>query len=449
MDLKITLMGTLGSGKTRFISEAIADINSFSPRVQAIPISREKVKDGAEIYNNRFSLRAYGEMQWGISICDYDGSMLKANNNDSDDDRQMLENILYESDLWIILIDGEYFSDGSEADEKIIKRIKRDSVKIIQPHIVECADQHDVPPKLFFLVTKAAKIIGKVPQERVRNIVMQAYEGIFAEKFLSAIIMLSECSSTRAAGFTILFLLYTKCMENEKDIYINNLDMEREREIEGLQNAIWELERQHALMIWDKQRLEAYKERLNNVKKEVPYDKEQSIRCKSKIGLKYIGMSVQSLIDNNASLFINGLERPNQNWELPIRINKERMWFTVLVLCWNIFMLVKSGGIGYIVTAFIAFFLTYKLDERRSIRLGVSLSLQPDIPLKELLKTHVWMTVAFVFLFWRATSFKGFVWAALLMVGAYELDCWREKRQKMEFERNFFNFFYIKARERK
>lgn len=206
MDISITLLGISNSGKTNFIAEVVKDINSFSPKITIKPaISTQTVEMGC-FCNNLYVLNISESLSWELSICDYDGKLLKSQGNNQQD----LKNVLYSSDTWIILIDGTYFTCEDESIEKIIRKVKRSSARVLCPYISEYAKEHnETAPELLFAVTKANGLTGRFTPERVKYIVMAAFEGIFSEN-ASPMILLCDTACTKAAGLAVLSFCYLK-----------------------------------------------------------------------------------------------------------------------------------------------------------------------------------------------------------------------------------------------
>lgn len=212
MNFGITLLGMPNSGKTNFMTEAVKDINSFSPKISMQPIVQTPGTDGHSYHTEQYILKVSEDTQWQFTVCDYKGDLLKSN----EDDRDELARAFSMSGSWIIFVDGDYFADGKEADETIIKKIKRDSVRTLMPYLSSYAETHgERMPELLFLITKAKKLANKFSPGRLQHIVMGAYEGLFTEES-APMILLSETSRYKTAGMAVLSLLY---LEYAKTIF--------------------------------------------------------------------------------------------------------------------------------------------------------------------------------------------------------------------------------------
>lgn len=385
MNTNITLLGISNSGKTNFISEAIKDINSFSPKITITPMNSSQTVDTGAVYNNRYMLKAYENIQWQFSIYDYEGNLLKSHENDCID----LKRVLYESDTWVILVEGTYFNFDEESDEKIIRKIKRSSSRILMPYISDYAEEHDETiPELLFVVTKSSKIIGRFATDRVKNVIMKSFEGIFTKES-SPMILLCETSYTKAAGLAVLSIFYMKYAEELSDRIrqLVNRNEQVKVDISELRSFIYEIEERKILgkLPANKRKVENYRGQISSLEKESSSNSSEISQCRNNMGLEHLGICVQCLIDNNQQLIINGFDRINYQYDKsqtkPI---KSHRWIKV-VLIFNLCVLgimqilsklhVLSGMdewfvIGYVVWVILSVRLAIVFDKRRSRRFG-------------------------------------------------------------------------------
>lgn len=279
MTENIALLGISGSGKTNFISEAIKDINSFSPKITIT--CQNSARAFGENSINTYMLKAYENIQWNFSICDYNGNLLKSHEKDNCEVRKYFNS----SNMWIIFIDGEYFNE--ENKDEIIGKIKRKTTRIIFPYISDYADKHgEKAPKLFFVVTKARKIINTFDSESIKEVIMASFEGL-PDQNLSSMIMLSDTSYTRSAGLALLSLFY-----------------------------------------------------MNNLKRYSKVSSESSVyQVTEDIGLKYLGTCVQCLIDNNKKLMIKGFDKINYKYDKSTREMGGSDKFVTLAIVLDLFLI--------------------------------------------------------------------------------------------------------------
>lgn len=114
MDANIALLGLSGSGKTNFISEAIQDINSFSPKISIE--AHTSIDSRTEEFSNwSFTLKAYDGIQWNFNVCDYNGELIKTQEDDNEHFSEIKKHF-QSSNAWIILLDANYFASGTKEE---------------------------------------------------------------------------------------------------------------------------------------------------------------------------------------------------------------------------------------------------------------------------------------------------------------------------------------------
>lgn len=385
MNTNVALLGISSSGKTNFISEAIKDINSFSPKITIMPVDSTQTVDTGDIYNNHYMLKAYENIQWEFSICDYEGRLLKSHENDF----IALKNVLYESDTWIILVDGTYFNGGEESDEKIIGKIKRSSARILIPYISDYAEEHnETMPELLFVVTKSNRLIGKFASDRIKHIIMKSFEGIFTEES-SPMILLCETSYTKAAGLAVLSIFYIKYAKELSDriAQLENRNKQIKRDISELWSLIYEIEDHKILgrLPANKRKVESYRRQIFSLETESSSNGSEIIQCRNNGGLEHLGICVQCLIDNNQQLIINGFDKIDYQYDKSLMKPIKSHWWIMVVLIFNLCVLgimqilskmhVQSDMsewfvIGYVIWIILSVGLATALDKRRSRRFG-------------------------------------------------------------------------------
>lgn len=405
MNTSITLLGTSNSGKTNFISETIKDINSFSPKISMTPVISTQTADIEHFCNNQYVLNVSESIKWKLSICDYDGKLLKSQL----DDKLNLKNIIYSSDTWIILIDGTYFDCSEELDEKIIRKIKRSSARVLCPYISEYAEEHnETAPELLFVVTKANGLLDKFVPNRIQHIVMAAFEGIFGEES-SPMILLCETSCTKAAGLAVLSLCYIKCAKEISNgiIQLKNQNEQIKSKINGLRNLIYEIENQKILGKFpaNKRKVEKYRGQIYALETEISNNHNRMEQYKKNKGLKYLGTCVQCWIDNNQQLVINGFNRIDYQYDKSaIKIVKKGVWVKI-TLGFDICMF----GLVY------ALLMSGMLSE---------------------INIRLWGIIYAI-------------WFSLSVISATALDKRRKKNFELRFQDELVNFFYTVVKEKK
>lgn len=386
MNANITVLGTSNSGKTNFIEELIKDINSFSPKMSIMPIVSEQNYDTEIFCNNQYILKVSENLQWIFSICDYDGKLLKSQANDNVD----LIDSIYSSDTWIVLVDSTHFGLGEESDEKIIGKIKRNTVRVLMTYISEYAEEHDETlPELMFVVTKAGRIIGQFESDRVKYIIMNAFEGIFTEES-SPMILLCETSYTKAAGLAILSLFYIRYAKEVSDGIF-----QLEKRNEQIENDIFYLQRQICGIVnqkilgklpANKRKVESFNRQIISLDTELTDNRIRLEQYKSDQGLRHLGICVQRWIDINRNLIINGFDRINYEYDKTmVERVKSHLWikfilgFDLCILCamWilaKLSLLPEINGwllvIGYVVWFRLSVGMAKKFDQRRTDYFG-------------------------------------------------------------------------------
>lgn len=403
MDISITLLGISNSGKTNFISEVLKDINSFSPKITIKPAMPAQTVEMEYFCNNLYVLNIPESLNWNLSICDYDGKLLKSQR----DDQRDLKNVMYSSDTWIILIDGTYFACEDESIEKIIRRVKRSSARVLCPYISEYAEEHnETAPELLFVVTKVNGLDGRFTPERVKYIVMAAFEGIFSEN-ASPMILLCDTACTKAAGLSVLSLCYLKREEEMRDgiIQLENDNERIKNKINELQHLVYEIENQKILgkLPANKRKAENFRRQIYSLKTEISNNDSRMERYKTDTGLKYLGTCVQCWIDNNPHLVVNGFDKIDYQYDKSaVKIVKRSVWVKAALG----FDLCMMGGV-------------------------YGLAMSGMFPINE-----------------RLWGIACAVWFSLSVISAMVLDKRRKKNFELRFQDDLVNFFYTMAKEK-
>lgn len=403
MDISITLLGISNSGKTNFIAEVVKDINSFSPKITIKPAVSTQTAEMDCFCNNLYVLNISESLNLELSICDYDGKLLNSQGNNQQD----LKNVLYSSNTWIILIDGTYFTCEDESIEKIIRKVKRSSARVLCPYISEYAEEHnETAPELLFAVTKANGLTGRFTPERVKYIVMAAFEGIFSEN-ASPMILLCDTACTKAAGLAVLSFCYLKRKKEVLDgmIQLENCNERMKNKINELQHLICEIENQKILgkLPANKRKTENFQKQIDSLKTEISNNDSRMEQYKTDTGLKYLGTCVRCWIDNNTDLAVNGFDKIDYQYDKSaVKIVKRSVWVKV-VLGFDLCMM--GGAYGLAISGM------FSINERLW---GIACA----------------------------------VWFSLSVISAMILDKRRKKNFELRFQDDLVNFFYTMAKEK-
>jgi len=379
----IALLGTSNSGKTNFILETIKDINSFSPNVSVRQVVSEQTVDIEALSEYQYLLNVYGK-EWMFTLCDYAGKLLKLHQDDGDD----LKTHLFSADIWIILLDGTYWASGEESAEKVIRKIKRGSVRTLMPYISEYVEKRNgTMPEMLFVVTKAKELIGKPAVGHIKRTVMNAFEGLFTEES-SPMILLCETSNTKAAGMAVLSLLYLRYAKEVSDhiLVLEKRNEQIQAEIKEIYSLIYEIQNQRILgkLPANKRKVECFRRQISSMDDEAVNNANKLVQYKNDAGLEYLGICVQCLIEHYQQLLINGFEKINCPYDKSsLTIEKSRIWgraVSVFNLCMLCFVYVLKGtdilskengwilAAGYALWFIFSVIIAVVLDKRRDRR---------------------------------------------------------------------------------
>lgn len=448
MNANIVLLGTSNSGKTNFISEAIKDINSFSPQITIIPVESAEITSAKLFRNGQYVLKVFEKTQWQFIICDYEGSLLKSHGDDNAD----LKSVLYSSDAWIILVDSMYFEEG-ENDERIIREIKRSTVRTILPYISDYTEKYTGKmPELLFVITKAKDLANKFSSDRIKNIILKSFEGIFTEES-SPMILLSETSDTKSAGLAILSLFYIRYEKEINDgiLRLKNRNKQIEVSIDNLKHYIYGIESQKIFskLPGNKRKIENYNQKIALLWRESSENNNKIIQYVNDMGLIYLGTCVQCLIDNNSQLVINGFERINYQYDKTVSKMTECKRMLAVISFFNVSILIffsaylatKAGGanvLSRVIVLCIFAVLTYVVGNKKAkIILGI-FAIFALVKLCALSGLNGWILAA------------GYtVWFVLSTVIFKAIGGWKDRHSGPKFKNSLVRFFYKRAKEKK
>ena len=218
--LKIQILGTDNKENESIINSFIRSAN----RIDNITCKKElssSINECFNIWNIKVNYNV--KENYNISYLEYDADVITGIYSDTTS-KLIIEKELYESEKIVVVIDGNCFLGQSEAE--IVRLLKRRNSRYITPILTNYIelnnkDQND----LFFIVTKARKVLKKTKIQDIRKALCQSFSGFYDSEntgYVEPRTICVDCDDDLAINVPFLFFIQSISKE-QNNINISNI----------------------------------------------------------------------------------------------------------------------------------------------------------------------------------------------------------------------------------